>query len=79
VKLGGPKVAEAGRLGTAANRARASQWAANVRPVIREIQDVGIVGQRAIARPLEARGVPTMRGGRWSAVHVRNILKRLPS
>ena len=37
VKLGGPKVADAGRLGAAANRARASQWAANVRPIIREI------------------------------------------
>jgi DNA invertase Pin-like site-specific DNA recombinase len=79
VKLGGPKVEEAGRLGAAANRARASQWAANVRPIIREIQDAGVVGQRAIARALEARGVSTMRGGRWSAVHVSNILKRLPS
>jgi hypothetical protein len=79
VKLGGPMVAEAGRLGAAANRARASQWAANVRPIIREIEDAGIVGQRAIARALEARGVPTMRGGRWSAVHVSNILKRLPA
>jgi hypothetical protein len=42
-------------------------------------QYAGIVGQRAIARALEARGVPTMRGGRWSAVHVSNILKRLSS
>jgi hypothetical protein len=31
---------------------------------------------RAIARELAARGVPTARGGKWSAVQVSGILRR---
>jgi DNA invertase Pin-like site-specific DNA recombinase len=38
VKLGGPKYREASVLGVAANKANADRFAANVLPIIREIQ-----------------------------------------
>jgi DNA invertase Pin-like site-specific DNA recombinase len=76
VRLGGPKALEAAKLGAARNKAEADKFAANVKPLIRELQAAGITSQRAISRALALRGVPTARGGAWSPVHVANILRR---
>jgi hypothetical protein len=46
-------------------------------PVIREIQGGGIRSLRGVARALAARGVPTARGGPWTAVQVSDILRRV--
>jgi DNA invertase Pin-like site-specific DNA recombinase len=62
--------------GAAANRAAAEAFARNVLPVIREIQNSGVGSLRAIAGALNARGIPTARGGRWHESTVRNALKR---
>jgi hypothetical protein len=56
--------------------ANADRHAANVLPIIREIQHAGATTLRAIAEALNARGVATARGGRWQAMTVSNVLTR---
>jgi DNA invertase Pin-like site-specific DNA recombinase len=76
MKLGGPNVADAAKIGAAKNKSNADQFAANTLPIIREIQANGVTSLRGIARVLTARGVPSARGTPWSPVAVSNILKR---
>ncbi len=75
-KLGNPRAAETIGKAHAANRAAANQFAANILPIIREIQAAGQTTLREIAASLNARGVRTVRGGRWGASSVRNLLIR---
>jgi DNA invertase Pin-like site-specific DNA recombinase len=75
-RLGNPKLSKAAALGTAAGKAAADQFAANVLPVIREIQAGGVTSHNAIAAKLNERKVKTARGGRWSHVQVGMILAR---
>jgi DNA invertase Pin-like site-specific DNA recombinase len=77
-RLGNPKLSKAAARGTAAGKAAADQFAANVLPVIREIQASGVTSHNAIAAKLNERRVKTARGGRWSHVQVGMILARLP-
>jgi hypothetical protein len=72
--LGNPHLADVRR--RARTKANADRFAKNVAPIIKEIQASGIASRRAIARALNARGVATARGGRWTAVHVGSILQR---
>jgi DNA invertase Pin-like site-specific DNA recombinase len=65
------------RLAAGARTARADQRAMDLVPVIDEIRAAGITSQRAIARELEVRKIPTVRGGRWTAVQVKALLDRL--
>ena len=67
---------EAQAMGAAANRKAAVDFAANVLPIIRQIEASGITGPRAIATALNARGVRTARGGEWHHSTVRNLLSR---
>jgi DNA invertase Pin-like site-specific DNA recombinase len=76
VVLGNPKLADVRRRAVASTKANADRFAKNVAPIIREIQGSGIASRRAIARALNARGVATARGGRWTAVQVSSILQR---
>jgi hypothetical protein len=76
VKLGGPKLRQARKLAAAALQATADRHAANVLPIIREVQKAGARTLREIADALNARGVPTARGGRWFATSVSNVLAR---
>jgi DNA invertase Pin-like site-specific DNA recombinase len=76
VKLGGPKLKQARKAAVAAITARADQHATNVMPIVREIQRAGAKTLRDIAAALNARGIPTARGGRWHAMTVRNLLAR---
>jgi DNA invertase Pin-like site-specific DNA recombinase len=62
--------------GNAGNRARADQFAANIVPVIREIDAAGIRTLKGIAGALNARGIQTARGGLWHPTTVRNLLVR---
>lgn len=74
--LGGPKIATARALGAAANKNAADRFAANILPLIRQIQESGATSLRAVAAVLAARGIATARGGEWSAAQVANILRR---
>jgi DNA invertase Pin-like site-specific DNA recombinase len=69
-------LSEAQSKGAAANRAGAEAFAANVLPIIRQIQAAGITTSRAIAAALNARGVRTDRGGDWHGVTVQRLLSR---
>jgi Recombinase len=77
VKLGGPKLPQARKAAVKVIEEQAGRHAANVLPVIREIQRSGARTLRAIADALNARGVPTARGGRWAAMTVSNVLARV--
>ena len=69
-------LAEASAKGVEANRAAADAFAANVLPIIRQVEAAGAKGSRAIAAALNARGVRTARGGEWHSSTVRNLLAR---
>ncbi|MCJ2110755.1 recombinase family protein [Methylobacterium sp. E-025] len=80
VKLGGdrggmPPVGASAR-GGEATKAKATTRAWDVAPVIDEVQAAGAVSLREIAAGLNARGIPTARGGTWSAVQVKRVLAR---
>ena len=76
VRLGNPKLAEARKLGHAANKEAAKRFAANVLPVIREIQAHGAVSKAAIAAKLNERKVPTALGGKWAHAQVAAVIAR---
>jgi DNA invertase Pin-like site-specific DNA recombinase len=76
VTLGGPRLAKARKLAVASIKALADQQAANVLPVIREIQRAGATSLHQIADALNARGISTPRGGKWYAKSVSNLLAR---
>lgn len=65
----------AAQRGVEARKAKADQFAANVLPIIRDLQGQGL-SLRRIAATLNKRGVKTARGGKWQATTVRNILTR---
>jgi len=75
-RLGNPRIAEARERACQQIAAGADRFARNVLPLIREIRATGANTFRAIASALNARGVPTARGGRWEAATVRNIEMR---
>ena len=77
VKLGAPDPSKSHAKGQATIQAKADQFAANVAPIIADIQNSGITTLRGIAEALNARGIPTARGGTWGAPTVRNILRRV--
>ena len=60
----------------AARRVQVERFAANVLPVIREIQAAGYDSCNAIAGQLNARKIATARGGRWTHMQVGQILAR---
>src|SRR5262245_18451154 len=75
-RLGGPWLDEARRRSIAARSELADAFAANVRPIIKDIQASGVRSMRRTARALTARGIKTARGGDWSDVQVAAILRR---
>jgi DNA invertase Pin-like site-specific DNA recombinase len=75
-KLGGPRLATARKASLKARSKAADTFAANVRPIIKEIQASGISSLRGVAKALNARGVRTARGSEWTGVQVSNVLER---
>lgn len=59
-------------------RGTADKFAANVLPVVHQIEAAGITTLEGIAAALNARGIKTARGGRWHATTVRNLKARAP-
>ena len=80
VKLGGYRGAKITRkiceAGSAATAAIASARAADLAPVIAELQAAGATSLRAIAAGPNERGIPTARGGAWNATQVMRVLAR---
>ncbi|MCP3411519.1 recombinase family protein [Bradyrhizobium sp. CCGB01] len=76
VTLGNPKLHVARKGAAEAVKAEADRYAANVLPIIREAQKAGASTLRQLADALNARGIPTARGGQWYAQSVANVLER---
>ena len=51
--------------------------AADLAPIIKELQAAGKTSLRAIAEGLNDQGIPTARGGKWSSPQVMRMLERL--
>jgi DNA invertase Pin-like site-specific DNA recombinase len=77
VKLGNPRLADACAGVNEARREPADVFAANVRPIIQQIQASGVGSLRGVAKALKARGIKTARGGEWTAVQVSDVLRRV--
>ena len=76
VKLGGPRLAAARKASIKVRSEAADAFAANVRPIIKEIQASGVSSLRGVARALTARGIRSPRGRDWSDVQVAAVLRR---
>lgn len=84
VRLGNPNGAaalraghrEAAAKGGAMARDRADQRAAQVLPLLRQLEARGCVGARAMATALNVQGVPAPGGGIWHAEQIRRTLRR---
>jgi DNA invertase Pin-like site-specific DNA recombinase len=76
VVLGSPKLHLARDSASVAVKAEADRHAANVLPIVKEAQKAGARTLRAVAEALNARGVPTARGGEWHPMSVKNLLDR---
>jgi DNA invertase Pin-like site-specific DNA recombinase len=73
--LGNPNMPEISKRGMVAVIANARRFAANVRPIIKEIMRAGATSHNAIAAKLNERNVRTARGGVWTHVQVGAILR----
>ncbi len=80
-KLGNPQNLTNRDVGSANGRAvrikAANDHAADLAPIVSEIQAAGAGSLRAIAEALNARGIQSRRGGPWSAVQVQRLLARI--
>jgi len=81
-KLGGDRGVMPSRktsaMGVAAPQTRANSRAADIAPIITELQAAGAESLRAIADGLNDAGIPTARGqGKWSAIQVQRTLARI--
>ena len=65
------------KLAAKALRERTDARAADLAPIIKELQAAGKTSLRAIAAGLNDAGIPTARGGEWSSPQVMRILERL--
>jgi DNA invertase Pin-like site-specific DNA recombinase len=57
-------------------QARADAKAADLAPIIAELQAAGKTSLRAIAAGLNDLGIPTVRGGKWSSPQVMRMIAR---
>jgi len=55
---------------------QAQRHAADLLPVIADLRGEGAVSLRDIAAGLNQRGIPTARGGEWSAVQVMRVMEQ---
>lgn len=69
-------LAQAQVMGAAQNAAAADAFAANVLPVVQQLQNQGVSTFRALAEALNQRGVKTARGGGWAAMTVKRLIDR---
>lgn len=67
---------EAQRAGREAAQRKADEHARELLPLVQSLHERGIRSLGAVARELNAREIPTARGGKWYPATVRNLLKR---
>ncbi len=74
VKLGNPNPLPASQKAAQVRMQHAAEFRARIRPLIHGLQERGYTTLYALAEELNARKVPTARGGRWYPATVRNVL-----
>ncbi|WP_457093903.1 recombinase family protein [Microvirga sp. P5_D2] len=83
VKLGGNRgvelTEEVRKAGRSAQTARAKARATDLAPMLIELEAEGIRSLGAIAKALNEKGVPTAKGGTWSAAQVMRVKSALQS
>ena len=62
--------------GRAARTAKSAARATDIAPIIADLKSTGASSLRQLAAGLNERGIPTARGGLWSAVQVQRIMNR---
>ena len=67
---------QAAAAGRAVQVSEADRFAENVLPMIEAMRATGVTSLRGLACAMNARGIPTARGGRWQVSNVRNVLRR---
>jgi DNA invertase Pin-like site-specific DNA recombinase len=81
VKLGGDHgarlTAKQRAMGRAVLQAQARARAADIAPIVKELQASGAVTLQAIADGLNERGIPTARGGQWRITQVARLLEAI--
>jgi DNA invertase Pin-like site-specific DNA recombinase len=83
VKLGGHRghlpatSRKAAAMSVAIRQGKARRRAADLTPIIAEIRTSGATSLRQIAAALNDKGIPTSRGGLWSALQVSRVLGRV--
>jgi DNA invertase Pin-like site-specific DNA recombinase len=75
-KLGSPDPTKGAAIRSQVLQAKASRFAANTLPVIRGLQATGITSYKALARALNARGIPTANRRKWYGTTVKNLLRQ---
>jgi DNA invertase Pin-like site-specific DNA recombinase len=70
-------LAEAQAKGSARVAEDAHRFAENVLPIIERIRASGVTSLRGIAVVLDARGIRTARGGKWKAMQVGAVIRRM--
>ena len=68
--------ADAAAQGREVQISEADQFAANILPIIKAIQESGATTLAAITQALNNRGIRSARGGRWHISAVQNVLAR---
>jgi len=77
VKLGNPRLHAITGRGPAVCITQAHDHAETLRETLEELRILGHTTHQQIAEKLNARGVPTRRGGRWHATSVKRLVDRL--
>lgn len=75
-KLGSPQPKKGAAIRSQVLQAKADRFAANTLPVIKELQAQGITSNKALARALNLRGIPTANKRQWYGATVKNLLDR---
>lgn len=75
-KLGNPKWEQSINLARQKHIDDANAFAASILPILSEIRQAGILSLQGAAKALNARGIMSRRGGRWTATSVRNVIQR---
>src|SRR6516165_2178818 len=63
------------KAGLVIRQEQAARRAADLAPIVKELQAAGATSLRAIAAGLDERNIPTARGGEWSATQVARLLE----
>jgi len=76
VKLGSPQPKKGAAVRNRVLQEKADRFAADTLPVIRRLQAEDVTSYKALARALNARGVPTTNRRRWYGTTVKILLER---